>query len=163
MIAYMERTQTYYASMGYPPYQWAHHDDVPFTAFAADINEATLALITTAAPYQPDLEDQGPGATYNAAAKFFEVYTDPVSPRPDLRISHLGYDRKHTSAEDPATFLPVDQLEQAVTQRRLGGLAAQLIGVPTNRSQRVTLEQDAPNALAAFRALNADVALFVPS
>ena len=163
MIAYMERTRTYYASLGYPAYQWAHHNDVPFAAPGTDINEATLALITTAAPYQPALGDQGPGSAYNAAAKFFEVYTVAATPAPDLRISHLGYDRKHTNAEDPETFLPVSQLEAAVTERRLGRLAAQLIGVPTNRSQRLTLEQDAPNALAAFRTLNADVALFVPS
>lgn len=163
MIPYMERTRTYYATLGYPAYQWVHYDDVPFAKLINPVSRARLALITTAAPYRPELGDQGPGAAYNAAAKFFEVYTRAVTPRPDLRISHLGYDRKHTSAEDPATFVPLAQLEQAVADGRLGSLAAELIGVPTNRSQRVTVERDAPHALAAVRALQADVALLVPN
>ena len=155
MIAYMQRTRTYYSSLGYPVYEWAHYREVPFTPAVRPIGEATLALITTAAPYQPTLADQGPGAPYNAAAKFFTVYSRAVTPHPDLRISHLGYDRKHTSAEDPATFLPLGELEAAVADARLGALAGKLIGVPTNRSRSVTLEQDAPSALAAFRAQNA--------
>ena len=163
MIGYMQRTRSYYSSLGYPAYQWAHYDEVPFAPTARPIGEATLALITTAAPYQPTLADQGPGAPYNAAAKFFTAYTRAVNPHPDLRISHLGYDRKHTSAEDPATFLPLGELETAVADARLGALAGELIGVPTNRSRSATLEQDAPAALAAFRTLNAEVALLVPS
>jgi len=163
MIPYMERTRTYYSTLGYPAYLWAHFDDVPFVRPQAPVAESKLALITTAAPYQPELGPQGARAPYNAAAKFFEVFTTAVTPPPDLRISHLGYDRKHTSAEDSATFLPITALEQAVQDKRLGAVAEQLIGVPTNRSQRVTLEQDAPNALAAFQKLNADVALLVPS
>ena len=91
------------------------------------------------------------------------MYTLPVEPVPDLRISHIGYDRKHTSAEDARTWLPVERLNEAVAGGALGGLAEELIGLPTNRSQRVTLEKDAPNALAACRRLGADIALLVPT
>ena len=125
--------------------------------------ESRLALITTAAPYREELGDQGPGAAYNASAKFFRVYTTEVSPTPDLRISHLGYDRKHSTAEDPRSWLPVEQLQTAVSEQRLRDLAERLIGVPTNRSQRVTLEQDAEDALTACIDMRADIALLVPS
>ena len=30
---------------------------------------------------------------HNADAKFFDVYTTAIEPSPDLRISHIGYDR----------------------------------------------------------------------
>lgn len=163
MIPYIERTRTYYSTLGYPPYHWASNATVPFTPFKGALKDARLALITTAAPHKPELGDQGPGAAYNAAAKFFQVYTVAKSPVPDLRISHLGYDRKHSSAEDPNSWLPVAALEDAVADGRLGALADSLIGVPTNRSQRVTLEKDAPDARAACVALGADVALLVPS
>jgi D-proline reductase (dithiol) PrdB len=163
VISYIERTRTYYATLGYPPYHWAHNDSVPFTPFTGRIEEACLALLTTAAPHRPELGDQGPGAAYNAAAKFFQVYTVAKEPQPDLRISHLGYDRSHTTAADPNTWLPVRALEAAVTEGRLGALAERLIGVPTNRSQRATIEQDAPAALAACRSLAAEVALLVPT
>ncbi|MEZ5550956.1 MAG: hypothetical protein R3E82_08725 [Pseudomonadales bacterium] len=163
VIPYIERTRNYYGTLGYPPYHWAHNETVPFTPFRGAVRDARLALITTAAPNKPELGDQGPGAAYNAAAKFFQVYTVPKSPAPDLRISHLGYDRKHSTAEDPNSWLPVAALEAAVAEERLGALADSLIGVPTNRSQRVTLEKDAPDALAACIALDADIALLVPS
>jgi len=163
MIPYIERTRTYYSTLGYPPYHWAEFEDVPFARPGKPVSESRLALITTAAPCRPELGDQGPGAAYNAQAKFFQVYTDSVEPVPDLRISHLGYDRKHSTAEDPNSWLPVARLKEAVAEGRLGGLADRLIGVPTNRSQRVTLEQDAPAALQACIDQQADLALLVPS
>ena len=114
MIPYIERTRTYYGTLGYPAYQWAEFDDVPFTPLNRPVAESRLALITTAAPYREELGDQGPGAAYNASAKFFTVYTTPVNPPPNLRISHLGYDRRHTSAADINTWLPVARLNEAV-------------------------------------------------
>ncbi len=163
MIRYIERTRTYYSTLGYPAYEWAHADEVPFTPLTKPVAESRLALVTTAAPNRPELGDQGPGAAYNAAAKFFEVYTAPITPAPDLRISHLGYDRRHSTAEDPNTWLPIARLEEAAADGRIGALAPELIGVPTNRSQRITLETDAPAALEACRRQNADLALLVPS
>ena len=103
MIEYIARTRHYYSTLGYPAYEWAHHDDVPFQAPAKPVADSRLALISTAAPFREELGDQGPRAAYNAAAKFFTVYTAPVDPVPNLRISHLGYDRKHSTAVDPKT------------------------------------------------------------
>ena len=34
--------------------------------------EARIAIVTTAAPFQPDKGDQGPGAPYNGKSKFFQ-------------------------------------------------------------------------------------------
>lgn len=163
MIPYIERTRTYYSTLGYPAYHWAEFEDVPFTPLARPVRESRLVLITTAAPFRPELGDQGPGAAYNASAKFFTVYTENLVPTPNLRISHLGYDRKHTTAADPNTWLPIARLTEAVAAGALGELAPRLVGVPTNRSQRVTSEQDAPAALDACRQLAADIALLVPS
>ena len=42
---------------------------------ASRSSECRVALITTAAPYQPDKGEQGPGAPYNSAAKFYAVYS----------------------------------------------------------------------------------------
>ena len=163
MIDYIPRSRAYYGAQGYKPYQWAQFDDVPFTRPRKALAASRLALITTAAPYRPELGDQGPGAAYNAGAKFFEVFTADISPCPDLRISHIGYDRKHCKAEDPNTWLPVAALELARDEGVGGELAEQLIGVPTNRSQRATMENDAPAALAHCQTLAADVALLVPT
>ena len=101
MIDYIQRSAAYYQAQGYRPYQWAYSAEVPFAALARPLSQSTLVLITTAAPFRPELGDQGPGAAYNAEAKFFQVYKVPCHPIPDLRISHISYDRTHCHAKDP--------------------------------------------------------------
>ena len=163
-IPYMQRTRDYYLALGFNiPYRWARFDDVPFTLLTKPLAHSRLALITTAAPYQPDASDQGPGAPYNARAKFYAVYSAPADPMPDLRIAHLAYDRAHTSAADPNTWLPLRQLQQAAQAGRIGAVTPRVHGAPTNRSQRVTIERDAPELLARCRQDGADVALLVPT
>src|SRR5215472_13139241 len=89
-VPYMQRTRDYYLALGYGnPYRWAHFDDAPFTPLRKPLAQARVALITTAAPYQPGVGDQGPGAPYNAAAKFYKVYSDTTETVPNLRISHV--------------------------------------------------------------------------
>src|SRR6476620_1201790 len=99
-IPYMQRTREYYLALGYHnPYRWAQFDDVPFMPLSKPLARSRVALITTAAPFQPELGEQGAGATYNAAAKFFTVYSAAAEPPPDLRIAHVAYDRTHTRAD----------------------------------------------------------------
>lgn len=163
-IRYIDRTRAYYLALGYGnPYQWAHFADVPFTPLRKALAASRLALVTTAAPYQPGVGDQGPGAEYNAAAKFYQVYTDSIDVIPDVRISHLGYDRAHTTAADMHTYFPLARLKEAVATGRIGALTPRFYGAPTNRSQRLTMEQDCPDILRSCQEDAADVAVIVPS
>jgi hypothetical protein len=163
-IAYMQRTRDYYLALGYGnPYRWAHFVEVPFTPLGKPLAASRVALITTAAPYQPGVGDQGPGAAYNAAAKFYQVYSAPIDTVPDVRISHLGYDRDHTTAADMHTYFPLARLQEAAAAGRIGAITPRFHGAPTNRSQRVTMEQDCPEILRRCQADEADVALIVPS
>jgi glycine/betaine/sarcosine/D-proline reductase family selenoprotein B len=163
-IPYMQRTREYYKAIGYTtPYRWAHYLDAPFTPLAKPLNQSRIALITTAAPYQPGKGDQGPGAAYNGSAKFYAVYSGDTSQDHDLRISHIGYDRIHTTATDCNTWFPLSALRRAVAAGRIGGLAPRFHGAPTNRSHRVTIETDAPEMLARVREDGADVAIIVPN
>ena len=162
-VGYIQRTRTYYAALGYSPYQWATFGSVPFAWPRYPVARSRVALITTAARFDPSLGDQGPGAAYNAAAKFYTVYHAAVEPTPDLRISHIAYDRKHTTAADPNSWLPIAALQDAVGRAVVGSLSSDLIGMPTDRSQRATLERDAPAVLAACVEQRADLALLVPN
>ena len=162
-IPYVQRTRDYYLALGFPAYRWAHFAEVPFTPLRAPLGRARVALITTAAPYQPEAGDQGPGAPYNASAKFYQVYAVPSESEPDLRISHVGYDRKHTSAKDINTYLPLARLKEAVAAGRIGALGERVHGAPTNRSQRVTMETDAPELLRRCREDTADAVVLVPN
>jgi len=163
-IPYMQRTRTYYQALGYgAPYEWAHFADVPFHPLRAPLSQCRVALVTTAAPYQPDKGDQGPGAPYNARAKFYAVYSRDSAADHDLRISHVAIDRKHTTAEDPAAYFPLAALRRQAAAGRIGSVAPRFHGAPTNRSQRATLEADAPQIVARCREDRADAAILVPN
>lgn len=159
-IDYIDRTRAYYLAEGYNnPYQWAHFDHVPFTPLAKPLAEARVALVTTAAPYQPDKGDQGPRAAYNYDAKFTRVYTLPVEPPPDLRISHVGYDRAHTVPEDINAYFPLVLMQTLVREGRIGGMPERFYGVPTLRSQRATIARDAPEILQLCQEDRVDAAV----
>jgi D-proline reductase (dithiol) PrdB len=163
-IAYLPRIRTYYEALGYgKPYEWAHYSEVPFQPLRKPLTECRIAIITTAAPYQPGKGDQGPGAAYNAAAKFYTVYSGDTSTDPDLRISHIAIDRKHTTAEDQGTYFPLRELRRSAANGRIGSVAPRFHGAPTNRSHRVTLETDCPELLARCKADRADAAVLVPN
>src|SRR4029079_7196925 len=127
------------------------------------LSKSRVTIVTTAAPYQPDKGDQGPGSPYNAAAKFFKVYSGDTAVDHDLRISHIAIDRQHTTAEDPATYFPLAELRRAAARGRIGTVAPRFHGLPTNRSHRTTLEVDCPEVVARCKADGADAALLVPN
>ncbi len=162
-IAYMQRTRDWYLALGYGnPYVWAHYADAPFQPLKKPLARSHMALITTAAPFQPDKGDQGPGAAYNSAAKFYSVYSGDTNADHDLRIAHVAIDRKHTSMEDSGTWFPLPALRRAAAQGRVG-LAHRFHGAPTHRSQQHTLEVDCPEILARCVEDEADAALLVPN
>ena len=161
-IPYLQRTRSYYQALGYgAPYEWARCADVPFQRLDKPLSECRVALITTAAPYRPEVGDQDPGAPYNSNAKFYAVYSGDTAKDHDLRISHVAIDRQHTTGEDIASYFPLAALRQAARSMRIGSVAPRFHGAPTNRSQRVTLEVDAPEILSRCQADGADAALLV--
>jgi glycine/betaine/sarcosine/D-proline reductase family selenoprotein B len=163
-IPYMERTRDYYRAIGYTtPYRWAHHIEAPFTPLKKPLARSRVTIVTTAAPYRPDKGDQGPGAAYNGGAKFYQVYSGDTLQQHDLRISHIGYDRAHTSAEDSGTWFPLPALLRLREAGRIGAVTQRFHGAPTNRSHRVTVETDAPEILRRCHEDDTDVAILVPN
>ncbi len=163
-VPYMQRTRDYYIAIGYTtPYRWAHYIDAPFQKLKKPLSKSRVTIISTAAQYDPSKGDQGPGAAYNGSAKFYQVYSGDTSRQHDLRISHIGYDRKHTTATDSGTWFPLPQLIKAQQAGRIGEVAPRFFGAPTNRSHRVTIDTDAPEILAKCREDKVDVAILVPN
>ncbi len=161
-IPYLERIREYYQALGYgAPYRWAHYAEVPFAPLGKKLADSRIGLVTTAGPYQMDKGDQGPGAPYNAAAKFYTVYSGDSAAEHDLRISHVGYDRTHTTAEDSNTWFPLPALRRLEEAGRIGDVAPRFHGAPTNRSHRATIERDCPELLARIRKDKADAVILV--
>lgn len=159
-IDYIARTHAWYGALGYAPYRYAQFADVPFAPLGRKLAGARVALLTTAAPYRPELGDQGPGAAYNAAAKFYAVWSAEAGGDFDLRVSHVAVDQAHLS-DDQNCWFPLAALRRAADAGRIGEVGPRVHGVPTNRSQRHTLEVDAPEVLTRLREDGADAALLV--
>ena len=163
-IPYMQRTREYYRAIGYDtPYRWAHNSDTPFQPLKKPLAQSRVTIVTTAAPFDPAKGDQGPGAKYNGGAKFFQVYAGDTSKEHDLRISHIAYDRTHTTAEDMNTWFPLRELLRFAHEGRIGEVASNFLGLPTNRSQRATIETDAPEILARCKEDKVDATVLVPN
>jgi D-proline reductase (dithiol) PrdB len=160
-VRYIERTHAWYDALGTNnPYRYAQYVEVPFAPLARPLSDCRIALLTTAAPYQPDKGPQGAGAPYNAAAKFYRVYSGDTAIDHDLRVSHVGIDRDHIT-DDANTWFPLPALRRAAASGRIGEVAPRFHGVPTNRSQRHTLETDCPEVLARCREDGVHAAILV--
>ncbi len=163
-LNYLERIREYYQILGYgEPYHWAHFDQVPFTPLKKQLAQSTIGIVTTAAPFQADKGDQGPGADYNGSAKFYCVYSDTTATEPDLRISHVGYDRVHTSAEDQGSYFPLRALKALADAGKIGKIAPRFHCLPSNRSQKTTIEVDCVELVSRCQQDGIDAAVLVPN
>jgi len=161
-LPYMQRMRDYYLALGYNnPYEWAHFTQTPFQPLSKPMASCRVGLVTTAAPFKPDAGDQGPGAPYNAAAKFYRVYAGDASQDDFLGISHVSYDRSYSTAEDIGSYFPLAALRNAKAKGIIGEVAPRYYGLPTNRSQATTKDQDCLDLLAMLQADEVDLAILV--
>jgi D-proline reductase (dithiol) PrdB len=150
-VSYIDKSREYYLARGYGnPYRWAHHDDAPFAPLAKPLNQTRVALITTAVMTRED-------------RSLTEVYDAPTAPPPIVMYTdHRSWDKKATHTRDVESFLPIRRVAEFAAAGRVGGLSSRFYGVPTDFSQRRTVERYAPAVLDLCRADAIDVALLVP-
>jgi D-proline reductase (dithiol) PrdB len=153
-VPYMERTRAWYEAQGYErAYHWAHFDDVPFEPLPKPLSESTVAVVTTAALFGDDGRPVLPKSVYSRST---------AEPPETFYTEDLAWDRQATHLDDRESYLPLARLRELATAGRIGALAENFHGLPTDYSQRRTMEIDAPELLARIRADGADIALLVP-
>ena len=151
-VAYMERSRAYYEAQGYEkPYKWAHHLQTPFSHLKKPLKNLRATIVTTA---MPDKSYQG---KYRRLAQL-NLSEPPTS----LFTGGLFWDRWATHTDDRETYLPIKQLNQAISQGYLGSLADFFYCVPTMYSISQTKEKDAPAVVESCLNNNVDVAFLVP-
>jgi hypothetical protein len=157
-VRYVERTREYYAAQGYEkPYHWASFAEVPFAPLARPLAASRAVLVTTAAPWRDERPEDG------VLRGDREVWSGETARPPErLFTEHLAWDKGATHTRDVESFLPIRRLEAWASEGRLRDLAPRFHGVPTDYSQRRTLERDAPEILRRCREDGADIALLVP-
>lgn len=151
-VPYMHRTRDYYRAQGYASdYQWAQHDNTPFTPLSKPLQQCKIGIITTA---MPDTEQ---GRTQR------QVYSVDSRPIPEsLFTSELSWHKSMTHTDDVDSFLPLAQLQHLADAGRIGSLARRFHCAPTEYSQRNTKEDDAPLILERCMEDQLDLAILVP-
>lgn len=134
-----------------------------FSPLKKPLSESELGIITTAAPYDPDKGPQGQDAPYNAAAKFYQPYSQSVGGKSDLRIVHVGVERKNADMKDSKCWFPLETADRTVSAGRVKAISSNVYGLPTNWRQRHTLETDAHLVLEMLKADGMDVAVLIPN
>jgi len=157
-VRYVDRTREYYAAQGYEKaYRWARYIDVPFAPLARPLAASRAALVTTAVPCRDEKPKDG------VLRGDREVWSGETAQPPErLYTDHLAWDKQATHTRDVESFLPIRSLAAWAEAGRIRDLAPRFHGVPTDYSQRRTLEQDAPEILRRCREDAVEVALLVP-
>ena len=154
-VSYIDKSREFYAAHGYErPYRWASNPEGPeFQLLPAALSQLRLGLVTTAS--LPRLS-----ATPVVAKA---PYAQAIRPAPQAMFTDdLSWDKEATHTRDTESFLPLARLDALVEQGRVGSLSERFYGVPTDYSQRRTIEQDAPAVLDLMRSDGVEVALLVP-
>jgi D-proline reductase (dithiol) PrdB len=153
-IRYMERTRLFYEAQGFEkPYQWAHFDDIPFHRPDKPLSESTVAIVTTAIS---DEDRQVPMVSRTARS----IPIDRVPER--FFTDDLSWDKVTTHTDDRGSYFPLEPLVAMQDSGVIGRLAPRYHFVPTEYSQRQTIDSDAPTICEACIEDEVDVAILVP-
>ncbi len=149
-VSYIDKSLEYYQASGYDkPYRWPRYDSVPFTALKKPLSECRVGVVTTA--------DQGPSSAPRATKLYRAANADY-----DKLFTEKSWDKEATHTDDPETYLPLKRLAEQVDAGTIGSLSTHFYGVPTDYSQRLTNEQDAPQIASWMKEDAVDIALLIP-
>ena len=123
-VRYIEKTQAYYRSVGYPkPYKYARFDSAPFTPLDKPLERCRVGLVATAGVTL--LDDDGRPAPMKVLggeeANVVEIPSD--TPVERLVSIEEHYDRHATTVDDVNAFFPISHLQALAGDGTIGGLA----------------------------------------
>lgn len=156
-VSYIDKSREYYAASGYDtPYNWATHDDAPFTPLAKPLSECKVGLVTTSY-FLPD------GFVYRIPSDLPRL--PYVSERPgvaNLDNEHLFWAKDETNTGDPESFLPLARMDEWAVEGRIGSVSDRFYCLPTQYSHRQTQKRDAPRITEWLKEDDIDLAVMVP-
>jgi len=161
-IPYMARTRDYYQAIGLrDAYRWAHYVDAPFHLLRKPLSLSRVAIVTTA-PRSILPRATKPRREIQWRRQIHSVYDGDTSKPHDLRISHIAYDRIHSSADDSRTWFPLPQLRLLAPRADRRSRAALLRRADQPQPPRHHRDRRA-EILARCRADAVDAAVLVPN
>lgn len=151
-VSYIERTRNYYAAQGFEtPYRWASNQSAPFSPLGKSLENSIVGLASTAATYPRKMFD----------ARHVEALSNDKLPD-RLYADDLEWDRNATHLDDLGSFFPFKLLGELAQAGTIGKSANRSYFLPTEYSQRKSVEVDAQTVLRLCAEDQLDALLLVP-
>ena len=135
------------------------NDESSFTPLRRPLNEATVALVSTAGVH---LDDQDPfDVSTTAGDPSFRLVPDNVD-LSRLRFTHTHYDTEPAN-EDPNVVFPLQRLHEFVSEERLGSASSVHVGLMGfNPDPTRIADETAPEVASLLVDAGVDVVLLIP-
>ena len=157
-IDYVSSLDNMYQSQGFPAYRWSAFDSSPWTEFDTPLDQARIALISSAGIFRDDQEPFDPWAVNDLSYREIPIET----PFDRLKLHHNYFDHRD-AVKDLNCVFPVHRLLELAQSGFIGGIAPKAITLGMGRLYKRTAlqEQTAPALIERIRMQNADAVLLV--
>jgi D-proline reductase (dithiol) PrdB len=157
-VNYVQGLDEMYQGMGFPPYKWSEFDSSPWTPFDKPLNQACVALLSSAGISREDQEPFDPWAINGLG--FREIPID--TPFEKLRLNHNYFDNRDAMKDMNCVF-PVHRLKDLEKEGHIGSVAPRAITLGMGRLYKRTALQNetVPKIVAALENQGADAVLLV--
>ena len=151
-IRYIDRTRDYYRAQGFKAdYAWSTNDETPFTPLTKLLSECTVTFVTTAVVESDIPKPIRTAQHYDFASAPAQFFTE-----------ELSWDKVTTHTRDRSSYFPIEVLRSLEEEGVIGNIASRFHFVPTEYSQRLTIDQDAPAIADACTEDEVDIAILIP-
>jgi D-proline reductase (dithiol) PrdB len=157
-IDYVPCINDMYQSQGFPAYQWSQFDSSPWAPFQKSLDQARIALISSAGIFKDDQKPFDPWAVND-----FSIREIPADTPPERLKLHHNYFDHRDALKDLDCVFPIRRLESLAESGLIGSLAPRAITLGMGRLYKRTamLNETVPEILKVLDKQQADAVLLV--
>lgn len=157
-IDYVSCLDRMYQDQGFPPYRWSKFDSSPWASFEKSLDEACVALLSSAGIFRDDQDPFDPWAVNDLSFRQIPVDT----PLERLRLHHNYFDHRD-AVKDLNCVFPIHRLKEFENEGYIGRLAPEAITLGMGRLYKRTALQNetVPKIVQVLEGQGADAVLLV--
>ena len=157
-INYVSCLDNMYQNQGFPAYRWSQFDSSPWTVLEKPLDQARIALVSSAGIFKHDQKPFDPWAVNDLSYREIPIET----PFEQLKLHHNYFDHRD-AIKDLNCVFPVHRLRELAQSGFIGSIAPRAITLGMGRLYKRTAlqEQTTPEVIDLLRKQNADAVLLV--
>jgi D-proline reductase (dithiol) PrdB len=157
-ISYIACLDQMYQSEGFPPYRWSEFDSGPWTPFEKPLDQARIALVSSAGISRKDQESFDPWAVNGLS--FREIPAGTA--HEDLELNHNYFDHRD-AVKDMNCVFPLQRLGELAEAGYIGSVAGTAISLGMGRLYKRTALQNetTPRIVDVLKGEETDAVLLV--